>query len=44
MARRLTPLGVLAMGLFLRFIFTLRPELRSREWAIDGFRPPPRWD
>ncbi|HMU38727.1 MAG TPA: hypothetical protein PKE31_06915 [Pseudomonadota bacterium] len=20
------------------------PELRSREWAIDGFRPPPRWE
>ncbi len=20
------------------------PELRSREWAIDGFKPPPRWE
>ena len=19
------------------------PELRSREWALDGFKPPPRW-
>lgn len=20
------------------------PELRSREWALDGFKPPPRWE
>ena len=33
LARRLTLFGVLAMGLFLQFIFTLG-DLRSREWAM----------
>ncbi|HND09659.1 MAG TPA: hypothetical protein PKL17_21485 [Pseudomonadota bacterium] len=44
LARRLTLLGVLAMGLFFAVHLHAGPELRSREWAIDGFRPPPRWD
>jgi len=33
---------VLSLGL----VVPLRagPDLRSREWAIDGFKPPPRWE
>ena len=40
----LSMLLAVGVGLLVATRIEAGPELRSREWAIEGFKPPPRWD
>lgn len=42
--RRWLWLGAIGVSLLMSARLFAGPELRSREWAIDGFKPPPRWE